>query len=163
MPRIIKIHKCFCENQIVVREIDFDVIVDDQDFEKIKSLSWQWVSGYAVTSVYSPAVIYKKKRVAMHRLLVDAPHGFLVHHKNENKLDNRRENLEILTRGEHVSLHTLGKTRSAETRSKMSKAQIGPKNHAFGKKLSGKHIERIIAAKQRNKRSIQSGSVCPER
>lgn len=29
----------------------------------------------------------------------------IVHHKNHNKLDNRLENLEILTRSEHKTLH----------------------------------------------------------
>lgn len=32
--------------------------------------------------------------------------NFVVHHKNFNKLDNRVENLEIMTKGEHSSLHS---------------------------------------------------------
>ena len=31
--------------------------------------------------------------------------NYLVHHKNENKLDNTPNNLELITRGEHSSLH----------------------------------------------------------
>ena len=31
--------------------------------------------------------------------------NYLVHHKNENKLDNTPDNLELITRGEHTSIH----------------------------------------------------------
>ena len=33
----------------------------------------------------------------------------LVHHCNENTLDNRIENLELMTKGEHVRVHRAGK------------------------------------------------------
>lgn len=35
----------------------------------------------------------------------DVPKGFIVHHKNSNMLDDRIENLEILTRSEHINIH----------------------------------------------------------
>ena len=28
-----------------------------------------------------------------------------VHHKNQNRLDNRLENLQVMTKGEHMALH----------------------------------------------------------
>lgn len=33
------------------------------------------------------------------------PPGYVLHHRNEDRTDNRRENLELLTRGEHAALH----------------------------------------------------------
>lgn len=40
--------------------------------------------------------------------------NFIVHHKNENKRDNRLENLEIKSRAEHVREHKLGKKRGGK-------------------------------------------------
>jgi len=41
------------------------------------------------------------------RKIVDCPKGFIVHHKNGDYSDNRKENLEILTQSEHIKKHNL--------------------------------------------------------
>ena len=46
----------------------------------------------------------------------------LVHHKDGNKRNNNIENLEIITRGEHASLHHKGKKYSKKLKLKMGKA-----------------------------------------
>ena len=50
------------------------------------------------------------KREREHRMVWMAAHGpipdeYVIHHKNGNKLDNRLENLEMMTRGEHRRHH----------------------------------------------------------
>ena len=50
----------------------------------------------------------------------ELPVGYSIHHKNGNKLDNRPENLEAMTIGEHTTLTHTGLKRSDETRRKIS-------------------------------------------
>lgn len=42
----------------------------------------------------------------MHRVILgSSADNLIVHHKDENKLNNKKSNLEILTRAEHARLH----------------------------------------------------------
>lgn len=52
-----------------------------------------------------------------------------VHHKNGNKRDNRRENLELQSRSVHSRQHSLGRLLSKKTRLKISLKNKG-ENHA---------------------------------
>jgi hypothetical protein len=47
----------------------------------------------------------RKRTVFMHRQIVNADPAHVVHHKNGNTLDNRRENLEVTTGQAHAFLH----------------------------------------------------------
>lgn len=57
------------------------------------------------------AIRVNGKKVDEHRIVAirifgeDAVRGKDVHHKNGDKSDNRPENLEVLTRSEHIRLH----------------------------------------------------------
>jgi len=50
--------------------------------------------------------------------------GYVIHHSNENKTDNRLENLECLRRGKHVQGHLTGnKEHGRKTQEGMRKAK----------------------------------------
>lgn len=71
-----------------------------------------WVKKDKVLSIDGYWLIHVEgKKVREHRYLMEQSLGRkllateLVHHKNGNKLDNRLENLEIMSRSQHICLH----------------------------------------------------------
>lgn len=82
-----------------------EVLVDDADFEWLSQYKWYFKAGYACR--YVPGSGYGKKDYTeqyMHHLIcghTPARSEGNIHHKNGNRLDNRRSNLEFLTPVEH--------------------------------------------------------------
>lgn len=66
------------------------VILDSMDFSKVKPYRWYEDCGYAVSWNGG-------NHLKMSRLIMDAPSKFFVDHINHNTLDNRRDNLRIVT------------------------------------------------------------------
>ena len=79
------------------------VLLDDIDYENVSRWRWSAVRKhdvwYAIRNIYvgGGREHRKVRRVYMHRLLIDAPKGMQVDHKNGNGLDNRRDNLRATT------------------------------------------------------------------
>ena len=74
-------------------------IVDDGDYFELNKFRWVVVStkaGYYAINRSKLGIIL------MHRLILNAPDGFDVDHKNGNRLDNRRENLRVCTRSQNL-------------------------------------------------------------
>lgn len=75
----------------------------------------------------------------LHRLIwedhyqTEIPRDYVIHHINNNRLDNRIQNLQCVKRGIHTRYHHLGRKYSSEIRNKMSIAKKGKNNPNFGK------------------------------
>lgn len=72
-------------------------IVDDDDFERLNQFKWCFDNVYAKRGVYIPET-QGTKTLRMHNDILTAPKGMVVDHINLNKLDNRKENLRVVSR-----------------------------------------------------------------
>jgi len=110
----------------MVREIELTqgkvALVDDEDWEYLSSVKWCLSNRYAA-SAQGPDREGSKRFTTMHRLLMGSPEDMDVHHKNGDSLDNRRDNLEIITHSEHRKLHPKG---SPWASSDMIKVRVTP-------------------------------------
>lgn len=82
-----------------------ECIVDRYYYDNyLKYYNWYLKdSGYFATTIDS-------KTTYLHRFIVKLSKnidGLVVHHKNCNKLDNRKSNLEAMTSEEHIEVHSL--------------------------------------------------------
>ena len=74
-------------------------IIDAQDVEKVQSKKWLVATrGDVVCYVWSQG---NRQVVKLHRLILDAPTGMSVDHKNHNRLDNRRCNIRVCTQSQN--------------------------------------------------------------
>lgn len=81
-------------------------MVDEEDRELLDRHKWYVTSrGYAATTIYRGKKDgrYVNQTMSMHRLILGAPKGKDVDHKNGNRLDNRRQNLRLATRSQNVA------------------------------------------------------------
>lgn len=69
-------------------------IVDDEDYDRVSKLKWQYhTGGYAKSGV---------KTIRLHRFILNAPPNLEVDHINGNKLDCRKSNIRLCSRKQNV-------------------------------------------------------------
>ena len=103
-------------------------LIDDEDYDKCKSIKWNLKENYVIS-----------RFGYLHRFLMNVNDSNIdVHHKNGNPLDNRKQNLQIMTHENHMKLES--SNMSEETKNKISKNHVGMlgKHHTIEsrKKLS---------------------------
>jgi hypothetical protein len=72
--------------------------IDDEDYELISKYPWSLGGSnlnYALTKIDG-------MMIGMHRLVLGDKEGFIVHHKNDNTLQNVRSNLEHITHAQNI-------------------------------------------------------------
>ena len=74
-------------------------LVDDADFERFRQFKWWLSAARYVHGRYTGT--WKDNYVYLHKLILKAPAGLVIDHKNGIKLDNRRSNLRICTQAQN--------------------------------------------------------------
>jgi hypothetical protein len=91
-------------------------IVDDEDFERVIQFKWSYIGGYAKRAVVRNDG--KRRLYPLHRFIMglSPEDDLMVDHVNFDKLDNRKENLRVCTKGQNNYNHgpkdRLGKSTS---------------------------------------------------
>jgi hypothetical protein len=87
-------------------------LVDDDDYERLVAMGKWKVSdtGYVNKTIH---VRYEGKKrimksIRMHRIIMNAPDGFEVDHKDGNLLNNQKRNLRLSTRSQNMMNRTVG-------------------------------------------------------
>ncbi len=71
-------------------------MVDDDDFDRLFAFSWHPESYRGVLYVRGRMVGRKLKFI--HRVIMDAPDGYLVDHVDHNPLNNQKQNLRLCSK-----------------------------------------------------------------
>ena len=70
-------------------------IVDDEDYELVSRYKWHTMANSNGGHQYAAT------KLRMHRLIMDAPPGYMVDHINGDTLDNRKSNLRLCTNSQN--------------------------------------------------------------
>ena len=71
-------------------------LVDDADYDRVNAHKWRvYNQGGSVCAARWRDEGLGSRREVMHVFLLDPPHGSSIKHLNDNRLDNRRENLDL--------------------------------------------------------------------
>lgn len=77
-------------------------IVDDEDYDLLMQYSWQVEKRRLYAVGNTKGSIKERKRLRMHRLIMDAPADMQVDHINGDGLDNRKCNLRICSNSQNM-------------------------------------------------------------
>jgi HNH endonuclease/AP2 domain len=76
-------------------------IVDDEDFERVNQYKWCFQQGYALRGQWIKGEKITKI-IGLHRFIMNPKKDEFIDHINGNGLDNRKENLRIVTKQQNA-------------------------------------------------------------
>ncbi len=135
-------------------------LVDDEDYDWLNQ--WKWCAAkqgcryYATRNTpYADRRQGKPPSIFMHRLIMNAPDGKEVDHKNHNAIDNRKINLRICTRSENMAnmlpyTHGTSQYKGVGCRDKKWRARIMKNCKEI---LIGRYVLEVDAAKAYDKKA----------
>jgi len=78
-------------------------MVDDDMFDELMKYKW-YANKYHSGDFYAKRALWednKRKKIIMHRVIMNAPKEMVIDHINHNTLDNRKDNLRLCTIAEN--------------------------------------------------------------
>lgn len=91
---------CYGETSGIFTSKGEEILVDTEDLPVL--IPYNWVvfnTGYAMAK--GKQTNYERDTIAMHRLLMSPPKPMVVDHINQQRSDNRKNNLRVVTRSEN--------------------------------------------------------------
>ncbi len=86
----------------------YEAVIDAADVHLVDGYNWcahlDRRSDGTIRAVYAVRTAYDgiKRLIRMHRIIIDAPHGFEADHISGDGLDNRRANLRVATKSQNI-------------------------------------------------------------
>ena len=82
-------------------------IVDDEDYEIVSKFKWHYIDAYTHRkNGYARHLLYENGKpvgfIRMHHLILPFKNGYMIDHINGDGLDNRRENLRLVTKSQNM-------------------------------------------------------------
>lgn len=75
-------------------------LVDDEDYDALNKYEWFFDGSYATRRIVEDG---KYVKIYMHRVILKTPKDKLTAHLNQDKLDNRKENLRVCDKSQNTA------------------------------------------------------------
>lgn len=85
-------------------------IVDDADYEYL--MQWKWCANFQHGIWYAVRTV-RPTLIRMHRIILDAPSGIVVDHRDGNGLNNSRSNIRLCTTSQN--LHNISRIKGSSS------------------------------------------------